>query len=246
MIDIHAHILPGIDDGAEDTQEMLEMAKLAVESGVTAIVATPHVNFPGVYENYYDKYYIEKFQWTEKKLQEAEIPLRLYAGMEVFVTPDVPELLKQGNLLTINGGRYLLVEFAYDEEPQYVRRMLEKIAECGVCPVIAHPERYEFLQDYPHLAKEWKKQGYVIQANKGSFTGRFGKRAKALAYYLVDEQLIGVIASDCHGARQRTSYMLDAYEEIGRNYQEEYLERLFNDNPKRICMNQPIVNVGKF
>ena len=242
MIDIHAHILPGMDDGAEDTQEMLEMAKLAVSSGVTAIVATPHVNFPGVYDNYYDETYMEAFRWTEEKLCEAGIPLQLYMGMEVFVTPDVPRLLEKGVLLTINGGRYLLVEFAFDEEPEYVQDMLRKIAECKVCPVIAHPERYDFLQDNPGLAYEWKKQGYVLQANKGSFTGRFGRRARRMAYYLLDNQLLSVVASDCHGCYQRTPYMLDAYEELSRNYPKEYLNKLFEENPKRICQNMAIID----
>ena len=129
MIDIHSHILPGMDDGAEDTQEMLEMARMAVSCGVTMMVATPHVNFPGVYDNYYDDSYIETFRWTETKLREAEIPLQLCMGMEVFVTPDVPELIRDKKLIPINNGHYMLVEFAFDEEPAYAQDMLQKEAQ---------------------------------------------------------------------------------------------------------------------
>lgn len=238
MIDIHAHLLPGIDDGAEDTQEMLEMAKLAVSSGVRTIVATPHANFPGVYDNYYDEAYLDTFRWAKDKIKEAGIPLQLYMGMEVFVTPDVPDLLREGKLLTLNKGNHLLVEFAFDEEPEYVQEMLQRIADCKVRPVIAHPERYEFLQDDPNLAYEWKRQGYVLQANKGSFTGRFGRRAHRMAYYLLDNQLLSVIASDCHGCYQRTPYMMDAYEELAKNYPKTYLNQLFDENPRRICFNE--------
>lgn len=241
MIDIHSHILPGMDDGAKDTQEMLEMARMAVSCGVTMMVATPHVNFPGVYDNYYDDSYIETFRWTETKLREAEIPLQLCMGMEVFVTPDVPELIRDKKLIPINNGHYMLVEFAFDEEPAYAQDMLQKIADLKICPIIAHPERYEFLQDNPMLAQEWKKRGYVLQANKGSFTGRFGRRARNMAYELLDNQLLCVVASDCHGQYQRTPYLLDAYEELSKRYSEEILTKLFEWNPRRICMNQPVV-----
>lgn len=241
MIDIHAHILPGMDDGAEDMQETLEMARLAVSSGVTSIVATPHCNFPGVYDNYYDEYYMETFQRVKTALKDAEIPLQLYAGMEVFVTSDVPKLITDGKLISMNGGRYMLVEFAFDEELDYVNHMLEQIAELHIVPVIAHPERYEFLQDYPHVANKWKQKGYVLQANKGSFTGRFGRRASQLAYELLDNQLLSVIASDCHGPYQRTPFMLDAYEKLLKSYSEKQLKKLFKENPMRICLNQPVL-----
>lgn len=241
MIDIHAHILPGMDDGAEDTQETLEMARMAVSSGVTAMVATPHCNFPDVYDNYYDEYYMETFRRIKTSLKEAEIPLQLYAGMEVLVTPDVPKLITDGKLISMNGGRYMLVEFAFDEELDYVNHMLEQIAELRIVPVIAHPERYQFLQDYPQAASKWKQKGYVLQANKGSFTGRFGRHASRLAYELLDNQLLSVIASDCHGPYQRTPFMLDAYEKLSKSYSEKQLKKLFKDNPMRICLNQPVL-----
>lgn len=241
MIDIHAHILPGIDDGAEDTQEALEMAKLAVSSGITAMVATPHANLPGVYDNYNDKNYEETFRRLKKSLERAEIPLELYVGMEVFVTSDVSRLIKEEKLLTINGGRYMLVEFAFDEEPTYVKRMLNEIAELRIIPVIAHAERYEFLQDNPRFAMQWKELGYVVQANKGSFLGRFGRRAREMAYDLLDQNIISVIASDCHGSYQRTPFMQEVYELLMKDYSEKQLDPLFKDNPMRICHNQSLV-----
>ena len=241
MIDIHSHILPGMDDGAEDTQEMLDMAAMAVSCGVTTMVTTPHVNVPGVCDNYYDKSFIESFRRAEAKLQEVNIPLQLIMGMEVFVTPDVPELIKDKKVLPINNGKYLLVEFSFDEEGTYIKKMLRKIADLNIFPVIAHPERYEYVQDNPAVVQEWKRQGYVMQANKGSFTGRFGKRAYNTAYELLEQQLLGAIASDCHGSGERTPYLKDAYEELLKTYSEESLIKLFKTNPRRICMNQKIV-----
>ena len=106
MIDIHAHILPGMDDGAEDLQDALEMAKIAVENGITSMVATPHCNIPGVYDNYLDKRFADIYKRVCDALEAHEIPLQLLPGMEVFATPDLPELLKTGKILTLNGSPY--------------------------------------------------------------------------------------------------------------------------------------------
>ena len=119
MIDIHAHILPGMDDGAEDLQDTLEMARMAVDNGTTVMVATPHCNLPGIYDNYFDKNYKDTFQRVVRALEEHNIPLTLLPGLEVFATPDLPELIADGAVQTINGSRYLLIEFPFEEEVEY-------------------------------------------------------------------------------------------------------------------------------
>lgn len=235
MIDIHAHILPGIDDGAEDMYDTLEMASIAADSGVTRIVATPHCNIPGMFDNYYNEEYIRIFQETERVLQKERIPIVLYSGMEVFVTPDVPKLLSEGKILTINGSHNMLVEFDFDEDPDYAQRMLRKIYDLGICPVIAHAERYHFVQDNLQMVYQWRKSGYHVQVNKGSVLGRFGRRAEYASRRLLSHNLVSAIASDTHSPFQRTPYMLDAYESLLEEYPEEYLKILFEENPRRIC-----------
>ena len=115
MIDLHCHILPGVDDGAASDEESLAMARLAVESGVTAIAATPHCNLPGGPRNYVDAALRDRFLHLARLLVREEIPLRLYTGAEVYATPEVPALLRDRRLLTLGGSRYLLVEFGFDE-----------------------------------------------------------------------------------------------------------------------------------
>ncbi len=242
MIDLHSHILPGIDDGAADLYESIEMAKIAVESGVTAMVATPHCNIPGMFRNYYDEDYIEVFRELERALEEEGIPLTLYAGMEVYMTSEVPDLLAREKLLTINGGHYILVEFSFDEDPGYVNHMLEKVSKLGLCPVIAHAERYTFVQRDLQLVYYWRKKGYQVQINKASFLGRFGRRARYAAYRLLNHNLITAIASDTHSPYQRTPYMADAFEELAEEYSRAYLQVLFEENPKRICEDKPVVS----
>lgn len=243
MVDIHAHILPGIDDGAQDLQDTLRMAEIAANSGVTAIVATPHCNIPEEYENYYGHNLVKTFRRAETAIREAGIPITLYAGMEVFVTPDLPQYLKEGKILTINGGHYILVEFGFEEDADFVTDMLDTLAYFGLIPVVAHAERYRFVQKDPQLVYEWCKKGYVIQCNKGSFTGRFGGRCAITAYELLEHNLVSVIASDAHSYAHRTPYMLDAYQELLNGYEPEYLDILFDENPKRICQDEPVVRM---
>ena len=240
MIDIHTHILPGVDDGARDLRDTLAMAEIAVDNGITDMIATPHFNLPRGYENYADEEYWRVFDLARDAIARAGIPLNLYPGMEVFTIADVPMLLRRGSLMTLNRSRYLLMEFAFDGDPDYADMMLEEVAAEGIVPVIAHIERYYFVQDMPQIADDWKRAGYVIQCNKGSFQGRFGREEERLAWQLMDRHLVDVIASDTHRPYRRTPNMLDVYELLARNYPESWLEELFTGNPGRILADKPL------
>lgn len=243
MIDIHAHILPGIDDGAEDLYDTLEMAQMAVDSGVDKIIATPHCNIPGMYGNYFGKEYIDKYESVVRAIREENIPIEILPGMEVFSTEDLPDLIVDHKIMPLNQSRYILMEFSFDEDPEFADLILKRVAAVGAKPVIAHAERYEFIQDYPQIAYRWYKRGYVIQANKGSFLGRFGSMAKRTADSLLRHNLIMAIASDAHSPLQRTPYMLDAYDELSREYSEKHLDVLFQYNPARICDNREVLRL---
>lgn len=241
MIDIHNHILPGVDDGSWDMDMTLEMARIAVDSGTKAVVATPHCNIPGDVNNYYDENYIQKFKSVRRALKEAEIPLDIYPGMEVFATFDLPELIKKKKILTLNGSRYLLLEFAFGEELGFADEMLRKISSMGIVPVIAHAERYRFIQENQEITYEWCQKGYVLQINKSSFAGSFGRRAERMAYRLLDKGQASVIASDAHGIERRSPYMKEVYTRLQERYEEAYVDLLFRKNPENICKNLPII-----
>ena len=132
MIDLHCHILPGVDDGSSSEEESCRMARLAVESGVTAVCATPHCNVPGCFDNYRTEALEERFLRLARLLRERDIPLRLYAGMEVYVTPETPRHLREGKLLTLGGSRYLLVEFGFEAPVSFAQRMLEGISAAAL------------------------------------------------------------------------------------------------------------------
>ena len=235
MIDIHTHILPGMDDGAADIYDSIDMAALAYESGTSVIVATPHCNIPGAFSNYYGKDYRETFQRTKEILKQEVPEITLLAGMEVFTTEAVPRLLAEGRIFPINRTRYILMEFDFGEDPYFAEYMLERVKEINAKPVVAHVERYEFIQDDPDIIYQWKQKGYEIQVNKGSFLGRFGRHAQQTAFELLDANLVTTVASDAHSPVRRTTCMADAYDYLRREYSREYLDILFQTNPQRIC-----------
>lgn len=171
MIDLHTHILPGLDDGAPDLETSVLMAAVAAESGVTHLVATPHSNQRGAFENYASPALQVRFDCLRAAVREAGIPLELSLGMEIFGTGDVPKLLREGRLLTINGGRYLLIEFGFHEDPLRIERLLDELLAAGYWPVVAHPERYYGLQRMPNYLYDWVNRGVVLQVNKGSLFG---------------------------------------------------------------------------
>lgn len=241
MIDIHSHILPGIDDGAADLYDTLEMVSAAAKSGVTAMIATPHCNIPEGYKNYFTKEYIAAVQQVREAVHKAGLSVSILPGAEAFATEELPQLLQDGKIMTLNQSRYLLVEFDFDEDPQYAQYMLEELQKLRVIPVIAHAERYRFVQKQPEFVYYWRKRGYPVQVNKGSFQGRFGKIEEQTAYLLMDHHLVSVIASDAHSPHVRTPVMANVYEELLERYPERYLEVLFTENPGRICRNEPIL-----
>ena len=231
---------PGIDDGAEDMYDTLEMVRMAADSGVDKIIQPRTAIFRECMGIILEENILTGMKvWSEQS--EEKIPIEILPGMEVFSTEDLPDMIVDRKIMPLNQSRYILMEFAFDEDPEFADFILQRVAEVGAKPVIAHAERYEFIQDYPQIAYRWFRKGYVIQANKGSFLGRFGSMAKRTADSLLRHNLIMVIASDAHSPLQRTPYMLDAYEELSRDYSEKHLDVLFQYNPARICENREVL-----
>lgn len=242
MIDLHCHILPGLDDGAATVEESCRMARLAVGSGVTDIAATPHC-MPGRFENFAGPALERALGELRRRLAEEGIPLRLHAGMEVFATPELPRQLEEGQLLTLGGSRYLLIEFAFGETEWFVQRTLRAVEAGTLVPVIAHPERYYFVQDNPAILSAWAEEGRVIQLNKGSFFGMFGRRAARAAHWCLDRGCVHLIGSDAHSPYRRTTRLEDIYDYAADFTAPEIADLLLRDNPAAILADRPIASV---
>ena len=208
MVDIHCHILPGVDDGSPSMEDSLQMARMAADSGVTDIIATPHCNLPGDGpKNYRSAALRTGFSRLRQALEQEGIPLRIHPGAEVFCTPELPELLDRRQLQTLGGGRYLLVEFYFDESAEFMEQCFHQIRTRGLTPVAAHPERYKTVQQDPYMVRRWFERGVVIQLNKGSILGRLGRRAQDTALWLLERGLAHAAASDAHRPTVRTTHM---------------------------------------
>lgn len=240
MIDIHTHILPGVDDGSKSIEMSLEMARQAVETGVDTVICTPHC-MPGIYNNYASGSLEERFQLLRQALHETGIPLHIRKGMEVLAVREIGDLLEDKKLWTLNDSKYLLTEFSFDENPEYCDEALEEIIGKGYVPIVAHPERYYFVQESPQIVYEWYQKGYGIQLNKGSLLGNFGRREKATGDRLLRHGLVTCVASDAHRSNTRTIRMEELQEYLAERYGEEYMYMLTEENPVRILENRRLV-----
>lgn len=242
MVDIHCHILPSVDDGAADIGAALMMARMACDSGVKTVVATPHCNLPDEAEkNYVSEGLKKRFIDLREELRRADIPLTLLPGAEVMCTDELPELLRSRRVLTLAGTRYLLVEFIFDESLQYIENMLEEVTAAGLTPVVAHPERYDAVQRSPGVIADWFANGYVIQLNKGSVLGRLGRRAERAAGWILSRGLAHVVASDAHSPETRTTHMSEIRRFLEENCSAEYADALLRRNPARIIENRQLL-----
>ena len=234
MIDIHAHILPGLDDGARDMETALAMAEMAGESGVRTIVATPHCNLPGNRPNFRDETLQRTFSAVCRAVHSANIPVEILPGMEIFGTPEVPELLRTGKLIPLAGSRYPLIEFPFGNYGQQATEILTEVTALGFRPIVAHPERYHYVQQSPALLNRWVALGCLLQVNKGSLLGRFGPAEEAMALELLDRGFVSFLASDAHSPIVRTPWMADVRDLVADEYSEALARQLLEDNPRTL------------
>lgn len=234
MIDIHAHILPGLDDGSPDLETSLEMAALAAESGVTAITATPHYAVFGPQAQCQKDAVLEAVEDFRQALARENIKLKVFAGMEIFGTPEIPELLADGALMGLADTRYPLVEFPFFGYAAQATDLLDTLCRDGWHPVVAHPERYTYIQEDPALLNLWVQMGCLLQINKGSLLGRFGRREAALSHALVQRGFAFAVASDAHSSSFRTTWMGQVRNLLAERFSPAVAHALLTANPRRL------------
>lgn len=241
MVDIHCHILPGLDDGSDNIEESVRMARLAVKGGTKAIIVTPHSNIPDSYQNYCDKAYVEKFKALNSRLKDENIPLKIYPGHEIFAAGNLVEMIKSKKLLTLCDSDYPLVEFGFTEHSDSVYEKLQLLIAEGLTPIVAHPERYAFVAQDESAPHRLKNMGCLLQINKGSLKGSFGRGALAVSHGIIEYELADFVASDAHSPYMRTPYLADAHEIISDIHSEEYADLLLSINPAKILKNKKII-----
>ena len=233
FIDIHSHILPGFDDGAEDDREFLEMADRALRGGTVRMAATPHCDLDD------PQFRLEEISSAVDKhrelLRSGGSSLDLVPGVEVRVNAGLYRWAKEGmeiERLTLAGnGRYLLVDLPLNDLPTATADILFLVQLRGFTPILAHPERNRFLASHPEGIREMVERGIVIQVNSGSLEGIYGKAARRASTALLREGLAQLVASDAHGRAGRHPDLSTAYNLLARRLGEEAAHFLLEQNP---------------
>lgn len=196
MYDVHAHILPAVDDGAKTPEDTLEMARAGAKDGTRVILATPHRR--DVTKNWSVAYVREQVAEANQCIEDAGLDITMRLGMENHLDVDLPEEVERGRALSMAGSRYILVELPFFGRPNYVEDVLFQVQSQGLTPVLAHPERLEVFHAEPELLVTLVERGMLTQVTAGSLLGYFGKNVRRFTEALFRQGLIHILASDTH------------------------------------------------
>jgi protein-tyrosine phosphatase len=236
MIDIHTHILPGIDDGPETWETSLDMIRAGVADGIRGAVCTSHVldNLTPVTERRFS----DTFKELSERVKQAGIPMTLALGAEIHIEA---VFQRTSPIVTFGGkGKYMLVELPMGSIPQHADRFFFDLMIEGVTPILAHPERNLILMRNPGRAFEWSKRGVLFQLNAGSLFGVFGADVKKAAYRMVELGWANFAASDCHDPKDRPMRLPSARRLVSKTWGESTSVALFEENPRRAIEGLPI------
>jgi protein-tyrosine phosphatase len=217
MIDIHSHILPGVDDGAQTIEDAIAMANSAASEGITKIIATPH-HKNGSYENPKQKI-LQHVDQLNAVLKERNIPLTVLPGQEVRIYGDILKDYENGELLTLtNESPYLFIEFPSNHVPRYAEQLLFELQMRGINPIIVHPERNVEISETPELLYQLVERGALTQLTAASVAGYFGKKIKKFTLQIIEANLAHFIASDAHNITNRGFHMREAYQVVKKEF----------------------------
>lgn len=238
MIDFHTHILPNIDDGSRSIEETFNLINEAKNVGFEAIVSTSHY-----IEEYYETNAPEREVWINaiyENLQAKNIDIKLYLGNEIYISENIIKLLEEGKASTINDTSYVLFEMPLNVEPMNLYDVIYEMMQYKLVPILAHPERYSFVQKEPELIYDLIEKGVLMQANYGSILGIYGEKPQMIVKKFLESNMIHFLGTDVH--RQNTIYpkVPEALVEIKQIVGEEKLKEITTINPKLALQNKKI------
>lgn len=248
MVDLHCHLLPGIDDGSKNMETSLRLAREATENGVTHALLTPH-HMNGHYVNHKQDV-IRKTKEFQKQINAHDIPLTVFPGQEVRINGQLLEALNKDDILFADtAGKYLMLEFPDDDVPHYTNQMIFDLQQRGIIPVIVHPERNTKIMSKPDLIYQLLEKGCLSQITASSYVGTFGKKVKDFSYRLIEAGQGYIFASDAHNLPGRKYEMRQAFEKMQREFGQELADQFQKNarliiNGKNIPINE-IKNIKK-
>lgn len=237
MIDLHSHILTDTDDGASTFEESVALLYEAKKAGFSGIVCTPH---------YMQQFYEKDVNYISDKIKELgldskRIGIHLYQGNEIYISNDICKLLEDKKVARINDSRYLLIELPLTDTPiKNAIEIIEEIVKNEYIPIIAHPERYPYIQKNINLAKEFLRKGALLQANFASIDGYYGVQAKKTVIKLLKNKMIQFLGSDAHKKRTIYSNMNKYIKALSKYLSEDDIHELSYKNPVKVIHDEKI------
>jgi protein-tyrosine phosphatase len=237
LIDLHSHILPGVDDGAPDMATSLEMARLAVADGIEVMACTPHF-MPGLYDNSAVDIR-RRVAALNQKLIEEDIELALVVGGDAHIRPDFLDCLRADTILRIHDTRYILFEPSHVTMPPRLDELLFNILMAGYVPILTHPERFRWIEGNYPVFQKLVEAGVWMQITAGSLTGHFGKRPRYWAQKMLAEGLIHIIATDAHNTTTRPPIMAGGFDVATQELGLDEARHLVLTRPKAVLDDMP-------
>lgn len=232
MIDIHSHILFGVDDGPGDLYETLSMLQKAVDEGITEIISTSHSFHPQY--NVTAKQVTEQMAVLQEQLQLNNIPLKIHPGQEVRLVENIVSLVEAKEALTLANSNYLLLELPSSTIPKYTKELIITLQAKGIIPIIAHPERNKTIAERPYKLEELVREGAMAQITAGSLAGHFGKNIQKLSFDLVKANLVHTYGSDVHNLTTRPFLFDEGLIYLEKKKQLDAVDMLLENNARII------------
>lgn len=242
MIDLHCHILPGIDDGAGDIATSLAMARAAVADGIRVTACTPHI-YPGLYENTATGIRAA-VQRLEAALSEHDIPLRLVYGADAHLAPNLLSGLRDGRVPTLAQSHYFLLEPPHHVAPPRFEASVFELMAAGYHPILTHPERLSWIETHYPVMQRLARRGVWMQVTAGSLTGRFGKRPRYWGERMLSEGLVHLLATDSHGVKARPPCLAEGRDRAARRVGDDEAWSMVRHRPHAVLANLPPAGVA--
>lgn len=238
MIDIHSHIIPQADDGSKSLDETFKMIKEAENAGFTDIISTSHY-----IEDHYELNKIDRQAWVNalnEGIKKQDININLYTGAEIFISENMCENIKNDIICTLNNSRYVLFELPMNTKVMYLNEVIFNLISMNLIPIIAHPERYSFVQQDPNILIDYIEMGVLFQGNYASTIGYYGNEAKKTIKKLLQNNMIHFLGSDNHRPGTIYANMNKILEELKKTISNEEIELLTEINPRKIINDEEI------
>lgn len=228
MIDIHSHILPGLDDGAQSLEDSLEMAKQAYRDGIDTIIATPHYN--SVYKNTANGI-LQAVKHLNDALYHHDIPVNILPGQEIRIYGQMLSDLNEGKLLALNQtSGYIFVELPHNHVPRYTSQLLFELKMLGYQPIIVHPERNKEIIQNPEVLYKLVQNGALTQVTASSVGGQFGRKIAKFSIKLIKANLAHFMASDAHDTKKRTVHLKESFRIVAKEISNSKRDEMINNS----------------